>query len=94
MKYCKFNTEALANSAQAEDYNSYIANLPTSKVVDGETIAIDNTEYIAGTTSWASPAIQRTTNTDWVYRACQNLDNASRTIIEIDKATEWPSEEE
>ena len=93
MKYCKFNTELQATDGQNHDFDSYIDSLPTERIVDGETIAIDNSAYLAITERWSNVR-QRTTNTDWVYPACECLDNSSRTIIEIDEATEWPSEEE
>lgn len=99
MQYFRFNTELQATDAQNQAYDDHIASLPTDKEVDdGEggtiIIPIDNSDYIEGTTSWGSPARQRTTNTDFVFAICDHAIYRGWDIVEIDNNLEWHTEEE
>lgn len=68
--YNVFNTEAEAQTACDLDTAKYFADLPTEKVIDGETIAIDNTAYLATTTCFDCP--RQRLDGKWVYAKYSN----------------------
>lgn len=95
MNFYIFDTEAAASTAQVEDYNDYIASLPTEKIdSEGVTILLDNTNYIEGTTSWSNIIKQRQTDNKWVYPICPASTAEGRTIEERNTGGQWfPSSE-
>lgn len=63
---------------------------PTEKIIDGETIAIDNSAYLATTHCWACP--KQRLDGKWVY---PKYDNTELTETEEDYSSDWfPSEDE
>jgi hypothetical protein len=75
---------------QENDYQKYMSDLPNSKEVDGETIAIDNTKYCDVTCCWAIP-FQRITDNKWVY---PKYTNSNQSFTEEEFSSSWiPSEE-
>ncbi|MAF25299.1 hypothetical protein CL634_06955 [bacterium] len=100
MQYFRFDTELQASDAQKQAYDDHIASLPTHKFIVPEDggpniqLPIDNSAYIEILTSWDSPVLQRTTNTDWVFRFLEASEYRGWDVVEIDNNLEWPSEEE
>ena len=90
MIYNIFNTEQDAINAENADWVKYQADLPTSKVVDGETISIDNTRYLSVTTCWDCP--KQRLDGKWIYH---KYDGSSASHTEEEHNSSWfPSEEE
>ena len=89
MIYNIFNTESEAQTACNTDWVKYQTNMPTSKIIDGETISIDNTKYLSVTTCWDCP--KQRLDSKWVYA---KYPQSSQNLTEETYSSDWFASEE
>jgi len=89
MIYNIFNTEEEAKTACDLDWQKYKADMPTEKTIEGETIAIDNTNYLSITDCWDCP--KQRLDGKWIYAKYSKSD---QSYTEQNYSSDWFASEE
>ena len=84
MTYNVFTTEAEAITACDADWLTYKSSMPTEKIVDEQTIAIDNTAYLSVTTCWSCP--RQRLDGKWCY---PKYENSTGSYTEETYSQDW-----